>query len=125
MADAPPLAGLRILIAEDNLLVAMQIEDSVRRLGAEPIGPAGRLAAVLKFARCATLGGALLDVDLRGELVFPAAEVLDARGIPIIFATGHDGRPLFTSRFASYPCLRKPYLEQELARLMARLFARA
>jgi CheY-like chemotaxis protein len=123
MADRQPLAGLRILIAEDNLLVAMQLEDSVRRLGALPVGPVGRLPAVLEIARRETLSGALLDVDLRGELVFPAAEIIEAREIPIIFATGHDGSPLFSSRFASYPCLRKPYLEAELAGMMMQIFA--
>jgi CheY-like chemotaxis protein len=125
MAEARPLAGLRILIAEDNLLVAMQIEDSLRHLGAEPVGPVGRLSHALELAKHEALDGALLDVDLGGEFVFPAAEVLEARGVPIIFATGHDGIPLLSSRFASHARLRKPYPEQELARLAMQVFASA
>jgi CheY-like chemotaxis protein len=123
MADAQPLAGLRILIAEDNLLVAMQLEDSVRRLGGLPVGPVARLALVLEIARGDRLDGALLDVDLRGELVFPAADVLVMRGIPIIFATGQDDSLRFASHFISYPRLRKPYLEEELTRMMTEAFA--
>jgi CheY-like chemotaxis protein len=123
MADAQPLAGLRILIAEDNLLVAMQLEDSVRRLGGLPVGPVARLALVLEIARGDHLDGALLDVDLRGELVFPAADVLVMRGIPIIFATGQDDSLRFASHFISYPRLRKPYLEEELTRMMTEAFA--
>jgi CheY-like chemotaxis protein len=125
MAEARPLARRRILIAEDNLLVAMQIEDSLRRLGAEPVGPVGRLSQALELAKREVLDGALLDVDLGGELVFPAAEVLEARRVPIIFATGHDGSALLSSRFASHARLRKPYPEQELARLAMQVFAPA
>jgi hypothetical protein len=90
-----------------------------------PVGPVARLALALDIAQGDHLDGALLDVDLRGELVFPAAEILAARSIPVIFATGQDDSLRFSSHFISYPRLRKPYLEEELTRMMTQAFVRA
>ena len=125
MADDRPLAGLRILIVEDNLFAAMELEDTVLRLGGEPVGPVSRIDQGMDLARREPLDGALLDVDLRGELVFPLADVLESRNVAIIFASGYEPAQVFPDRFANHPRMRKPYLERELARTMTKVFRRA
>lgn len=125
MADATSLDGLRILIAEDNLFAAMELEQALASLGCKPVGPVAKMQEALHLAREETLDGALLDVDLRGELVFPVAEELDRRGVPVVFASGYDNGPIFPDRFASYPRLRKPYLDRDVKRIVQEAFARA
>lgn len=119
------LDGLRILIAEDNLFAAMELEQALNSLGCEPVGPVGKLQQALALARDEPLDGALLDVDLRGEMVFPVADELERRGVPLVFASGYDNGPIFPERFADYPRLRKPYLEQEVKRMVLAAFRRS
>src|SRR5690606_28701228 len=83
------LAGLRILIVEDELLVALELETMLGSLGCEVVGPAARLEKALNLAETEELDGAVLDVNLRGKPVYPVAAALGARGIPFIFSTGY------------------------------------
>lgn len=124
MAKTASLDGLRILIAEDNLFAAMELEQAVSSLGCRPVGPVAKMQQALDLARSEALDGALLDVDLRGELVFPVAEELERRGIPVVFASGYDNGPIFPERFVDFPRLRKPYLEQEVRRMVEATFKR-
>jgi CheY-like chemotaxis protein len=87
MAERRALQGLRVLIAEDNLFAAMELESALLDLGCEPVGPVAQLDQALRLARQEHLDGALLDVDLRGELVFAVAEELERRRIPVVFAS--------------------------------------
>ncbi len=83
-----PLRGACILIAEDDAMLAFDLQDVLRKAGAEILGPAATLANALALARSASLTCAVLDVNLRHELVFPAAQVLKERCVKIIFHTG-------------------------------------
>ena len=105
---------LRVLIAEDNLFAAMELERVLVELGYEPVGPVAQLDQALRLVHQEILDGALLDVDLRVELVFAVAEELERRSIPVIFASGHDTDDMFPASFARHPRLRKPFGEDEI-----------
>jgi CheY-like chemotaxis protein len=81
--------GLRILIAEDEALVAMMIEDIVTDLGCTVVGPAASVARALALIDGERLDGALVDLNLGGEHARPIAEALVARGIPFVFVSGY------------------------------------
>ncbi|CAO3357718.1 response regulator [Azospirillum melinis] len=85
------LAGLRVLVAEDRGLIATKILHTLRLADCVPIGPASTLAAAVMLLQSedAELDAAVLDIDLRGQPVYPLAETLRERGIPILFVTGY------------------------------------
>jgi CheY-like chemotaxis protein len=112
------LQGLRVLIAEDNLFAAMELEKVLADLGCEPVGPVAQLDQAMRLAQQENLDGALLDVDLRGELVFAVAEELERRRIPVIFASGYDSDDMFPAPFVQHPRLRKPFGESEIRRVL-------
>jgi CheY-like chemotaxis protein len=118
MAEGRALEGLRVLIAEDNLFAAMELEKVLVDLGCEPVGPVAQLDQAMRLAQQENLDGALLDVDLRGELVFAVAEELERRHIPVIFASGYDTDDMFPARFVQCPRLRKPFGENEIRRVL-------
>ena len=89
-----PLADLRILVVEDEVLIALEIEERLQRLGCEIVGPVGRLERALEVARSTALDGALLDVNVKGGFVYPVAEELLARHVPVM----SQGRFLVRSR---------------------------
>jgi len=118
MAQGRALEGLRVMIAEDNLFAAMELEKVLVDLGCEPVGPVAQLEQALRLAQQENLDGALLDVDLRGELVFAVAEELERRRIPVIFASGYDTDDMFPAPFVQHPRLRKPFGETEIRRVL-------
>ncbi|MBA4789304.1 MAG: response regulator [Rhizobiales bacterium] len=103
------LSGKRILIVEDELLVALSLEESLRAQGGTVIGPAGTLAEARHLAQDVEADVAILDVNLRGEPVFEAAEILMERGIPLIFCSGMVGSAPLPPAFASARQVPKPY----------------
>jgi CheY-like chemotaxis protein len=104
---------LRILIVEDEMLVAMNIEDMLLDLGHEVAGLASRLAPALALARDALFDVAMLDVNLAGETSFPVADLLIERGIPFLFATGYGPKGI-EERYRSHPVLQKPFRSPDL-----------
>jgi CheY-like chemotaxis protein len=104
----PPLADLRILVVEDEVLIALEIEERLQRLGCEIVGPVGRLERALELARSTALDGALLDVNIKGGLVYPVAEELLTREVPVVFSTGYAPDTL-PPVFRGLPCLCKPF----------------
>jgi DNA-binding NarL/FixJ family response regulator len=107
------LRGLRILVVEDEFLVAMELETMLRDLGSEVIGPLGRLDEAVAIAREETLDLAVLDVNIGGQPVTPVADALAARSIPFVFCTGYDGASL-PGRHVAAPVLMKPCQAHEL-----------
>jgi DNA-binding response OmpR family regulator len=101
-------ARLRVLIVEDEMLVAMNIEDMLLDLGHEVAGIASRLAPGLALARDAEIDAAVLDVNLAGEPSFPIADLLEERGVPFIFATGY-GLQGIEERYRGRTVLQKPF----------------
>ncbi|WP_435167458.1 response regulator [Falsirhodobacter sp. 1013] len=107
----------RVLVVEDEPVMAMTIGDYLRDLGYDVVGPATRLDAALELARNEAIDFALLDINLRDHLSFPVADALADRGIPFIFATGN-GREVVTERHAANVMLRKPYDLSDLERAL-------
>src|SRR4051812_4702481 len=100
--------GCRILVAEDDYLVANDVCDVLIAGGAEVLGPYPTVAAALEGAETGgRIDAAILDVNLRGEMVFPVALALSARDVPFVFATGYDEGAL-PGRFATATRLEKP-----------------
>nr|WP_249146052.1 response regulator [Bradyrhizobium diazoefficiens] len=85
------LSGRRILVVEDEYFLADDISRALRSHGAEVTGPVGELDDVLPILNAGgVLNGAVLDVNLRSEMVFPIAHELRARQVPFVFTTGYD-----------------------------------
>lgn len=104
---------LRLLIVEDEMMVSMLLEDMLRDMGHEVVGPATRLEAAVEKAGSAEIDGAILDLNLNGVSTYPVAEVLQKRGIPFIFATGY-GSSALVDRYRQIPTLQKPFLRSEM-----------
>lgn len=89
------LAGLRVLIAEDEYFLANDIARALVGAGAKIVGPVPKLDAALDLlARLDDIDGAVLDINLRGEAVYPLAHELRLKKIPFCFATGYDAGSL-------------------------------
>jgi CheY-like chemotaxis protein len=104
----------RVLVVEDEAVIAMLIEDMVLEFGSEVIGPVARLREALSLAHNAALDAAILDVNVGGAVIFPVAEVLRERGIPFIFATGYQPNEL-PPRFRDSLSVSKPFSYPVLA----------
>jgi CheY-like chemotaxis protein len=116
------LTGCRVLVVEDEGLIALALEDLLEGFGCPIIGPVASLAEAVALARSAEIDGALLDVNVRGQLIYPAAEILRERGIPVIFCTGYSDTAIVPDAFANSPHLFKPYDEASLRRVMDVVF---
>jgi CheY-like chemotaxis protein len=108
---------LRVLIVEDEMLVAMNIEDMLLDLGHEVAGLASRLEPAVSLAREGEFDLAMLDVNLAGQTSFPVAEILAGRGIPFLFATGY-GIKGIAEEYRAYPVLQKPFRAQDLEQVL-------
>jgi CheY-like chemotaxis protein len=118
-------ATASILIAEDELLVALHIEDLVRDLGHDVVGPAARIEEVLRLVRTERFDAALLDVSLHlGKKVYPAAELLIAHRIPFTFMTAY-GRDGLDPGYAMHPVVKKPFTQAALESALVELLATA
>ena len=107
MADTE-LSGRRILVVEDEYLIADDICAVLNEAGAEVLGPAATTdAAAALIASGERIDGALLDINLRGTMIFDIADSLAQRGIPFVFATGYD-RWAIPERFDKAPRMEKP-----------------
>ena len=104
---------MRILLVEDEPLVAMAIEDSLEAQNVGIVGPASTVAEALALIDKGGIDAALLDVTLRGERVDMVADALAARGIPFVFTTGHGASGL-PKAHQDRPILSKPFRESEM-----------
>lgn len=117
------LGGLRILIVEDELLVALETVAVVERCGGIVAGPFPRVAAALRYIQSNAVDGALLDVNLAGQFSYDIADVLAERDVPFIFSTGNGGN-VMPVRFRERPVLYKPTTPERLIAAMVGAFAR-
>jgi CheY-like chemotaxis protein len=120
---APPerRAALRVLVVEDEMLVAAMLEGMIADLGHELAGNAAKLDQALAMAQSETFDFAVLDVNLDGKEIYPVAEVLAARGIPFVFCTGYGPRRL-PERHRSRPILHKPFQRHDLEQIVSQIF---
>jgi CheY-like chemotaxis protein len=116
------LKGRRLLLVEDEYLVAADLAASLESLGAEVIGPAASVEEALSFVQKdgVPLDGAVLDINLRNERVYPVADVLTARGIPFVFTTGYDAVAI-PSAYAQVPRCEKPVDRTQLVRWLSKI----
>lgn len=117
------LAGLKVLVVEDEAIVALMIEDMLNDLGCGIAACVGTLADARTVAAAADFDIALLDVNLGGKLVFPVAEILRERQKPFFFSTGY-GISGLSREFSDYPVLVKPYTTDQLRRMIAQVLGR-
>ncbi len=119
--NSPILTGLRVLIVEDEQLVAMLIEDFLEELGCKVVGPASTIAETLALIETAEIDLALLDLNLRrGETTYPAAAALAERSVPFAFVTGLTAQSLEGS-YKGSPTLQKPFRMEDLERVLVDL----
>jgi DNA-binding LytR/AlgR family response regulator len=111
------LSGIRLLIVEDEYLVAEEIAQDLARAGADVLAPVPDIGLALCSLAENEPGAAILDIDLRGRAVFPLADELMIRRLPFIFYTGYDDI-LIPARFKSVRCVRKPASGPELIRAL-------
>ena len=118
------LTAPRILVVEDEMTVAMLIEDMVNELSYELAGVVPRLEDAMRLVDSDDFDVAMLAVHLNGKTVFPFAAELDKRGIPYLFATAYGGRGI-PEEFRGHQVLEKPFGPLELGRALVRLTGRA
>lgn len=112
--------GRRLLVVEDEFLIALDVRATVADLGGWVVQLASHLDQALDQARTADIDAALLDVNVNGAHIYPVASVLRERGIPFAFVTGYDDLML-PDGFAGAPLLKKPFCRDDIARVLMEL----
>ena len=113
------LSGKKVLIVEDETLISMLFEDILADLGCEVVGPAMNVKQATDLAINAEIDLAVLDVNLAGVPIFPVAEILAGRGVPMIFSSGY-GNNALPSPWQSRPTLPKPFTADEVVMALSR-----
>lgn len=121
--DTSVLRGKRILLCEDEDLVAQETAEALLAAGCHLVGPWPTLDQAMDSAREAEIDAAILDINLNGDLIWPAAAALRERGIPFILATGYSGFVEPPEELAHAPRLEKPLEVQRLLSKLAGLLA--
>ena len=103
-------AGRRVLVVEDEALVAMLLETILEDMGCMAVGPAATVDEGLRMAADEAVDAALLDVNVAGRQVFPVAQALKDRGVPFVFSTGY-GEGGLPDEWRGQPTLQKPFTE--------------
>lgn len=114
------LRGRRFLVVEDEYVIAADLAASLKALGVEVAGPAASVAEALTLLESDgdRLDGAVLDINLGNERVYPVADVLRGRGIPFVFTTGYDAA-VVPNCYADVPRCEKPVDERRLVRFLS------
>jgi DNA-binding response OmpR family regulator len=113
----------RILLLEDEMMAASMLEMVLGEAGCVVIGPAATVVDGLLLAKANDIDAAVLDVNLGGELVFPVADALAARGVPFIFVTGYGVTGVTGERYPTVPIVQKPYDDEAVVETIAKLLA--
>lgn len=115
--------GRRVLVVEDDAVIAHSLVEALIELGIEPVGPASTLEQALALAATAnSLDAAVLDINLGGKLAVPVADVLAGRGVPMVFASGYGSLPRdsLPDRHQSTPLLMKPVAAEAIVAALTR-----
>lgn len=107
----------RVLVVEDEVIVAMLMEDMLRELGYEVAALSTHLDQAVELARDTDIDFAVLDLNLNGRLSYPVADALRERGVPYIFATGY-GAKILVPPYGGTPTLQKPFHLDDLRRIL-------
>lgn len=114
----PTLAGRRVLVAEDEFLNAILLEDMLAELGIEMVGPIAMVDEIVAAAERERPDAAALDINLRGETSYAAASALRDSGIAIVFVSGYDELPDCPPHLLDVPRVRKPISTHELMKAL-------
>jgi CheY-like chemotaxis protein len=117
-APSPSLAGLRILLVEDEGAISLLLETLLQMLGCRVVAIAASLEDAMEIGRGTDMDIAVLDVNIAGEPIYPFAEQLRARGIPIVFSTGYGAAGL-SEAWRGTPVLLKPFTARQFAAALA------
>ncbi|WP_432256500.1 PAS domain-containing protein [Limimaricola sp. AA108-03] len=120
--DPAALRGRKVLVVEDEHLVAQEVADILRSAGCAIAGPVGTLPGALQLAASEDLDAAVLDINLDGDLVWPVARALQARRIPFIFASGYGSTISPPPELASAERIEKPVTPESLLSALAASF---
>lgn len=119
------IAGRRILVVEDEFLVALSTTDVLEDADCEIVGPASRVAMALGLALSEKLDAAVLDINLAGEMIWPVAEALASRGVPFVFLSAYTPLSVIPTVFAAIPRLDKPLNGDRLLRELGAIWERS
>ena len=111
------VSGLSVFLVEDEFLILLQLETMLSQLGCATAGTASHLADALSRAETCQADVALLDINLAGKKIYPVAEVLQRRKVPIVFSTGY-GQSGIDAGWSRYPVVQKPFLPRELEKAL-------
>jgi two-component SAPR family response regulator len=117
------LSGVKLLVVEDEALIAMEVEEMIAALGAEVVGSFSRVTDALQALERETVAGAILDIQLDGETTLGLVDVLLERGCPILFVTG-GGPESIPETYRQLPRLSKPFNQVDLERSAKLIFGR-
>jgi CheY-like chemotaxis protein len=124
MHDGPsrPLDGRRLLLVEDDYFIASDMTQALETVGVHVVGPAASVADALELIESASdpLDGAVLDVNLGEERVYPVADALAARSVPFVFVTGYDAATI-PETYSKAPRCEKPVDRELLTRMLLRV----
>jgi CheY-like chemotaxis protein len=115
-----PFSGRRVFLVEDEMFVAWLLEDMLTDLGCTVVGPASSVNQALAMIDAEAIDAAVLDVNLNGQMSYPIADALVARGVPFVLSTGYD-RDTLRDHFRTFPVLQKPIQRFELSDTLAKL----
>ncbi|KQO69821.1 hypothetical protein ASG60_12435 [Methylobacterium sp. Leaf469] len=122
--DEDLLNGARVLVVEDEAAISMLLEDMLLDFGCTVVGPAARLSTALEMAQVENFEVAILDVNVAGEPIYPVAEAIVKRNLPIVFSTGYGGAGI-REPFRDRPVVQKPFSQADLKRTLLAAVAAA
>lgn len=118
--DRLPLQGLRVLVVEDNFVLADSMRWALGALGCVVVGPVPNAERALQLIDEVAIDAAILDIDLQGKSSAPVAERLRRSGLPFVFLTGYDSAALLPAELHDARCLSKPVDPELLAAALLR-----
>ncbi len=122
MGSESDLRGKRVLIIEDEAMVALFLEDTLAEIGCEVAGHASHFEDAMEKARSLSFDVAILDVNLNGRQTLPIAEAMVERGSPFVFATGYASTSL-PPALRHVPIVPKPFEQRELESALLKAFS--
>ena len=109
--------GCSVFLVEDEVMIRMMVADMLEELGYRVVAEAGEISEAVRFAQSAAFDLAILDVNVNGKVITPVAELIKARNLPFIFATGYGSSGL-PEDYRDRPALQKPFQLETLAQVI-------
>jgi len=114
---ATGLTGRSVFLVEDEVMIRMMVADMLEELGYKVAAEAGDISEAMRLAQATEFDIAILDVNVNGKVISPVADLIRARNLPFIFATGYGSSGL-PEEYRDRPALQKPFQIETLARVI-------